>query len=88
VFVDDVAEIVERAHYPHQPPGKALPVGVALREGTKAAALTLLVYLIALPFVLFAGAGFIAFFVATAWLRRPVLSGRSRTWRKNTETAC
>jgi CysZ protein len=68
VFVDDVAEIVERARYPHQPAGKALPVGIALREGIKAAALTLLVYLIALPFVLFAGAGFIAFFVATAWL--------------------
>src|SRR4051794_2216719 len=68
VFVDDVAEIVERTHYPNQPPGKALPVGIALREGIKTAALTLLVYLIALPFVLFAGAGFIAFFVATAWL--------------------
>jgi CysZ protein len=68
VFIDDVAEIVERARYPHQPPGKALPVGIALREGMKTAALTLLVYLIALPFVLFAGAGFIAFFVATAWL--------------------
>src|SRR5436305_9148237 len=68
VFVDDVAETVERARYPHQPPGTALPVGIALREGMKAAALTLLVYLIALPFVLFAGAGFIAFFVATAWL--------------------
>jgi CysZ protein len=68
VFVDDVAEIVERARYPQEPPGKALPVGIALREGIKAAALTLLVYLIALPFVLFAGAGFIAFFLATAWL--------------------
>jgi uncharacterized protein involved in cysteine biosynthesis len=68
VFVDDVAEIVERARYPHQPPGTALPVGIALREGIKAAVLTLLVYLVALPFVLFAGAGFIAFFVATAWL--------------------
>src|SRR5436305_11512531 len=53
VFVDDVAEIVERAHYPHQPPGAALPVGLALREGIKTAALTLLVYLLALPFVLF-----------------------------------
>jgi len=68
VFVDDVAEIVERGRYPQQQPGKALPVGIALREGIKTAALTLLVYLIALPFVLFAGAGFIAFFVATAWL--------------------
>lgn len=68
VFVDDVAAIVEREHYPQQQPGAALPVGLALREGAKTAALTLLVYLIALPFVLFAGAGLVAFFVATAWL--------------------
>jgi uncharacterized protein involved in cysteine biosynthesis len=68
VFVDDVADIVERGHYPHQPPGTALPVGIALREGVKTALLTLLVYLIALPFVLFAGAGVVIFFVATAWL--------------------
>jgi uncharacterized protein involved in cysteine biosynthesis len=68
VFVDDVADIVERGHYPHQPPGTALPVGIALREGAKTALLTILVYLIALPFVLFAGAGVVIFFVATAWL--------------------
>ena len=30
--------------------------------------LGILVYLIALPFVLFAGAGFLIFFIATAWL--------------------
>ena len=30
--------------------------------------LTLLVYLVALPFVFIAGAGFIVFFIATAWL--------------------
>jgi CysZ protein len=30
--------------------------------------LTILVYLIALPFVFLAGAGFLVFFVATAWL--------------------
>jgi CysZ protein len=68
VFVDDVADIVERGHYPHQPPGAALPVGIALREGIKTALLTILVYLVALPFVLFAGAGVVIFFVATAWL--------------------
>ncbi|MET0721675.1 MAG: EI24 domain-containing protein, partial [Tardiphaga sp.] len=34
----------------------------------KTALLTIAVYLIALPFVFFAGAGFIAFFIATAWL--------------------
>src|SRR6059058_2777050 len=30
VFVDDVAGIVERGHYPDEPPGTALPVGIAL----------------------------------------------------------
>ena len=68
VFVDDVADHVERAHYPAERPGTALPVGRALTEGVKTALLTILVYLIALPFVFVAGAGFIAFFVATAWL--------------------
>ena len=68
VFVDDVADHVERAHYPAERPGTALPVGLAMTEGVKTAALTILVYLIALPFVFVAGAGFIAFFIATAWL--------------------
>ena len=68
VFVDDVADIVETEHYPAEQPGAALPLGIAITEGIKTALLTILVYLIALPFVFFAGAGFIAFFVATAWL--------------------
>jgi uncharacterized protein involved in cysteine biosynthesis len=68
VFVDDVADIVEREHYPAERPGVALPVGRAIIEGSKTALLTILVYLIALPFVFIAGAGFIVFFIATAWL--------------------
>jgi uncharacterized protein involved in cysteine biosynthesis len=68
VFVDDVADHVEREHYPAEQPGRALPLGLAITEGTKTALLTILVYLIALPFVFIAGAGFIAFFIATAWL--------------------
>ncbi|WP_407167678.1 sulfate transporter family protein [Bradyrhizobium sp. ORS 111] len=68
LFVDDVADIVEREHYPAERPGAALPFALAMTEGTKTALLTILVYLVALPFVLFAGAGFIVFFIATAWL--------------------
>jgi len=68
VFVDEVADHVEREHYPAEHPGTALPLGVAMTEGAKTASLTILVYLIALPFVFVAGAGFIAFFIATAWL--------------------
>jgi CysZ protein len=44
VFVDEVADHVEREHYPAERPGTAL------------------------PFVFIAGAGFLAFFIATAWL--------------------
>ena len=68
LFVDDVADHVEREHYPADRPGVALPLPLAITEGVKTASLTILVYLVALPFVLFAGAGFIIFFIATAWL--------------------
>lgn len=67
-FVDDIADIVEREHYPAERPGTALPVGLASVEGVKTALLTVLVYLVALPFVVFAGIGVIGFFIATAWL--------------------
>src|SRR6202158_755738 len=68
VFVDEVADHVEREHYPAERPGTPLPGGLAMREGIKTALLTILVYLIALPFVFVAGAGFIVFFIATGWL--------------------
>jgi len=68
LFVDDIAEIVEREHYPAERPGEALPFGIALTEGVKTALLTIVVYLVALPFVFFAGAGFVVFYLATAWL--------------------
>jgi CysZ protein len=68
IFVDEVADHVEREYYPAEQPGTALPFTLAMIEGGKTALLTVLVYVIALPFVLFAGAGFLVFFIATAWL--------------------
>jgi CysZ protein len=68
IFVDEVADHVEREHYPAERPGVALPLGVAMTEGVKTALLTILVYVIVLPFVFFAGLGFLVFFIATAWL--------------------
>ena len=67
-FVDEVAEAVERQHYPAEPPGRALPFLRALIEGLKFAALALLVYLCALPFVLFAGLGVVILFLANSYL--------------------
>ena len=68
LFVDDVADIVEREYYPAERPGVALPFSQAIYEGIKTALLTIVVYLIALPFVFLAGAGFLIFFLAAAWL--------------------
>jgi uncharacterized protein involved in cysteine biosynthesis len=67
-FVDDVGDLVEREYYPAEEPGMALPIGIAMTEGIKTALLTIVVYLVALPFVFVAGAGFLVFFIATAWL--------------------
>lgn len=68
VFVDDVADIVEREHYPADRPGTALPFWTAMTQGGKTALLSLVVYLVALPFLLFGGLGAVIFFIATAWL--------------------
>jgi CysZ protein len=67
-FVDDVADIVEREYYPAERPGTALPFNRAILEGIKTALLTILVYFVALPLVFLAGAGFLIFFLAAAWL--------------------
>jgi CysZ protein len=67
-FVDEIAAEVERAHYSAERPGRALPLWLALIEGIKTALLAVLVYLCALPFLLFAGFGLVILFVANAYL--------------------
>jgi len=67
-FVDEIAEQVERAHYPADPPGRPVPMGRSLLEGLKTAALAVGVYLVAVPFLLFGGLGAVLFFVAAAYL--------------------
>jgi uncharacterized protein involved in cysteine biosynthesis len=67
-FSDEIAAEVEHMHYPADPPGVPIALTRATIEGVKTGLLALLVYLIAMPFVLFAGLGFLIFFVATAYL--------------------
>lgn len=67
-FVDDIALEVERTYYPGVPPGTALALPRAVIEGVKTALLAVVVYLAALPFLLFAGFGLVIFFLATAFL--------------------
>jgi CysZ protein len=68
IFVDEVAEEVERTHYPAERSGVALPLSRALIEGIKTALLAVLLYLVALPFFFFAGLGVIIFFFVAAYL--------------------
>jgi uncharacterized protein involved in cysteine biosynthesis len=68
LYADEIADLVEREYYPAEPPGTAVPIGRALIEAVKAALLALVVYLVALPFLLIAGVGAIIFFIATAFL--------------------
>jgi CysZ protein len=67
-FVDEIADEVEREHYPNERPGAALPLWLALVEGIKTALLAVVVYLCAAPLLLFAGFGLIVMFLANAYL--------------------
>jgi CysZ protein len=69
LFADEIAEIVERTHFPADPPGRALPIVRATVEGAKIALLAVAIYLVATPFLLFAGIGVVLFFLATAWVQ-------------------
>jgi CysZ protein len=67
-FVDDIALEVERSRYPGEPEGKPLPLMRAVIEGVKTALLAVAIYLVALPFLLFAGFGALIFFFCTAYI--------------------
>ena len=67
-FADEIAEEVERRHYPDEAPGRPLPSFAATMQGVKTALFAILVYLLAVPFLLFAGFGVVIFFLATAFL--------------------
>jgi CysZ protein len=67
-FADQIGEAVEREHYPADPPGKAVPLWLAVPEGLKTALLALLIYLCAAPLLLFAGFGAVIFLLATAYV--------------------
>lgn len=68
LFLDEVAEATERTRYPADPPGRALPFGPSLAQAARFTALSLVVNLVALPLVVFAGFGLVIFTLANGWL--------------------
>ncbi|MEZ5840913.1 MAG: EI24 domain-containing protein [Hyphomicrobiales bacterium] len=71
LFVDEIAETVERTHYPNDPAGTALPVADSLFLAAKFTGVVILVNSGALILLLVPGVNFIIFFVANALPARP-----------------
>ncbi|HEY7747739.1 MAG TPA: EI24 domain-containing protein [Aestuariivirgaceae bacterium] len=67
LFLDQIAEIVEAAHYSGDPPGRPVPAMAGLGMALRFALLVLFVNLITLPFLLI-GLGAVAMIVANAYL--------------------
>lgn len=67
-FLDEAAELVERADYPADPPGTPLSFARSLLYGLRFAGLSLIVNLVALLLVFVPGVNLIAFFVANGYL--------------------
>jgi CysZ protein len=67
-YADRIGDAVERQNYPADAPGRALPLWIALWEGGKTAVLAIVIYLCAVPLILFAGFGALVFFIATAYI--------------------
>jgi len=67
-FVDDIALEVERSCYPDEPVGRAMPLIRAAIEGVRTALLAILIYVVALPLMLFFGFGALIFFLCTAYI--------------------
>src|SRR5262245_24270627 len=68
LFLDEVAEAVERMDYPADPPGVALPVGRALMQSLKFFGVVILGNIIALLLLLVPGVNIAAFFVVNGYL--------------------
>lgn len=68
VFLDDIAEEVERTHYPDDRPGTPLTLAQSVGITARFFGLVLLANFVALMLVLFLGLGFLIFFLLNGYL--------------------
>lgn len=68
LFLDDVAEVVERRDYPGDPPGSALPIGRAVLESVQFLGVVIVGNVIALMLLFVPGVNLIAFFLVNGYL--------------------
>ncbi len=68
LFLDDVAEVVEKRDYPADPPGRALPLGQAMLGSIKFLGVVLVGNLVALFLLFIPGINLVAFFLVNGYL--------------------
>ncbi len=68
IFLDDIAEVVERTDYPQDPPGRALPALTAFMLSLKFLGVVVLGNLVALILLLVPGVNIAAFFLVNGYL--------------------
>lgn len=68
LFLDEIAETVERTRYPGDPVGRPLPLARSLIMSLKFLGVVLLVNAVALPLAFLVGFGFLVFLIANAYL--------------------
>ena len=68
LFLDDVAEVVEKRDYPNDQPGKALPLGQAILGSIQFLGVVIVGNIIALLLLFIPGVNLIAFFLVNGYL--------------------
>ena len=68
LFLDDVAEVVEKRDYPQDPPGRALPLGEAIASSIKFFGIVILGNLLALLLLFIPVVNIAAFFLVNGYL--------------------
>ncbi|NTJ44899.1 sulfate transporter family protein [Agrobacterium larrymoorei] len=68
LFLDDVAEVIEKTDYPNDLPGRAMPLGEAIASSIKFFCVVILGNMIALMLLLVPGVNLIAFFLVNGYL--------------------
>jgi CysZ protein len=68
LFLDDVAEVLEKRDYPQDAPGRAMPMGEAIWASIKFFGVIILGNLIALLLLLVPGVNLVAFFLVNGYL--------------------
>ncbi|MAY62789.1 MAG: cysteine biosynthesis protein CysZ [Rhizobiales bacterium] len=68
LFLDDIAEVIERENYPEDPPGRAMPLGEALTQSAQFMLVVIAGNIVALLLLLVPGINIAAFFIVNGYL--------------------